>query len=120
MVWIVAINKYGRAGHRHSSQNRADFFRSTVFAFGYELNAGAGHRPFQFVAVKIAGKLIVLLSEFELEIERRPIEIGGDEPAARQRAFRLLRQSGVISANEHAEEKSKKSFAHSEDLELGW
>ena len=91
-----------------------------MFVFGYELNAGAGHCPFQFVAVKIAGKFFALLREFELEIKRRPFEVGSDEPAASQRAFRVLRRSRVIRAKEHAEGKSKKSFAHSEDLELGW
>src|SRR5271165_593765 len=108
MRGICAIDPDYCAGHGVTLKSGGGVFGAALVIFGEEMEGIAGDGALEFVAFKVAGEFVCLVSEFQGDVERSAQVIGGADPAAGERASDLrLRFLGVLWLSARGGKKSR-------------
>src|SRR5271166_1987183 len=89
MSGICAIDPNYCAGHGVTLKSGGGVLGAALVVFGEEMEGIAGDGALEFVAFKVAGEFVCLLSEFQGDVEGSAQVIGGADPAAGERTSDL-------------------------------
>src|SRR5947207_12770370 len=86
---ISRVGKDNGAGDSVTLQRTLAFFGAALLIFGQKVEGVAGERSFQFIAAKFASDFISILFQFQREVERAAVQVGGSHPASGDRGLGL-------------------------------